>query len=640
MAQRGGLVKRRHLGDEIDDSSYGTDTTEPNSKRLKIDTAIETSEDDLSTHLHKEFERRAIGEKNNRMTLPEQVMATWAPRYTHEFYTACKWYDRAWDRTCLLNDYLRIMSILICIGFPHWDDFKKIFIDRQRTDKNLPFQLEDLRRKDFLGHTFGTSFRDKQRCFCRPRTIIQRQKPIHLKEGDQLPCVGQFKDIGHGAFGEVRKNYIAKGYLMYKNRSLNSTDTAVAVKSISDRTVRKLELRNLRELRSCLSEHKCIMVNIATIIEKSETATNKIYHLLYDVAAFDLGVFLTNYPTQQRALRKEAGRDGRNDSLNMEAADLFEASSNLADALDFIHNRLHNPEGRISLAHNDIKPENILVVYPDSTDPDHTYPAGLWKLTDFGLSRVKDPHKPTADFLSAEPFPIITERTHRLKPSASVSKSFPKRPPGTYTAPELDQTGKDPERMDGRRADRWSFGCVLSEVVAYAVQMDPSLVQELQNIVTIRFYDVETKKLHSGFQNFLEKLPEKAPVNDREPNSSAWITSCTELIRDIVVAEPPDKRLGPGAIRDKLWDITHSIRPYKRSRFHHDLSRIDTNMENGNWSSSPESESPIELEDQPQTSSVVLSSTDSKSENGDSPRKVRRRPTITLTPAAESSGSS
>jgi serine/threonine protein kinase len=96
---------------------------------------------------------------------------------------------------------------------------------------------------------------------------------------------------------------------------------------------------------------------------------NKIYHILYEVAPYDLNDFLTTQSSQLRVRRVETAPLSRKNSINMQSDDLILESRNLADALDYLHNRLYDTK-KISLAHNDIKPDN-LVVYPDNTDHKH-----------------------------------------------------------------------------------------------------------------------------------------------------------------------------------------------------------------------------------------------------------------------------
>ncbi|KAI4616733.1 hypothetical protein J4E80_006008 [Alternaria sp. BMP 0032] len=176
---------------------------------------------------------------------------------------------------------------------------------------------------------------------------------------------------------------------------------AVAVETISGKDARKGEFNNLKELRQCLSDHTRIMVNLVTMVEKS--SPNDIYHIVYELAAYDLNVFLTKMRHKLRKRRHATATPERTGSANMWPGDLISESVNLADALDYLHNRLYSTKLHSSLSHNDIKPENILAVYPETTTKNELYPVGQWKLADFGLAVIKIRRSPEgpSKYLSA-----------------------------------------------------------------------------------------------------------------------------------------------------------------------------------------------------------------------------------------------
>ena len=414
-----------------------------------------------------------------------------------------------------------------------------------------------------------------------------------------------------------------------------SQPKAVAIKSVSDRKVSKVEFDNLKSLRRCLSGHKSIMVNLATMVENSEK-NGTIHHIIYELAAYDLNVFLTTLPQNLRNERHESASPERTYSAHMWSGDLILESRNLADALDYLHNRLYNTTS-ISLSHNDFRPENILVVYPDSTDTWERYPVGKWKIADFGLSRVKPKRPPGSKHLHAEeavPIPPKADITHRIERSVSVSKTVPKRDPGRYTAPELEQ--KIPQKTDGRSADLWSFGCVLSEVVTYAVKLDCQLVKDFRdalgqpNLPDERFYHHGTKQVKSQFHEYLDSL-DSLPVGEHEdcriPKNTQWIGTCIELVKGIVIADPK-KRLGAGEIRDRLRDIDHFMRREKRLWLDNHL-HVDTNNVSATESYSPgaanasATESPTEMEE-------------FKLDAGKLNEALSRTPSILISPASHS----
>jgi serine/threonine protein kinase len=385
-------------------------------------------------------------------------------------------------------------------------------------------------------------------------------------------------------------------------KSLNSTDAVqqkrlVAIKSVPDTNAPKVEFDNLTELRGCLSEHTRIMVNLATMLEYSEHG-GTMHHIVYELAAYDLNKFLTLPRHSSRQFRHDSASPERTRSKDMWPGDLIQESRNLADALDFLHNRLYDKwGGSISLSHNDIRPENILVFYPDSKDTWDRYPVGKWKFADFGLSRVKPRKWARNKHLSVDSAAtnlLEVDPTHRDELSTSVSNTTPVRDPGRYTAPELDQK-IDPlsqikKKEDGRRADLWSLGCVLSEVITYAVKLDSRRVEVFRkelgepNLPNRRFYDHLTKDVKIQLLSHLDSLPNVA-LGDKRSTNDLWIRSSIELVKEIVVKDPR-QRLQAGEIRDKLGKIDHSMRHDKEFWLERSLA-IDTTHMNGNHSPSP-----------------------------------------------------
>jgi hypothetical protein len=222
-------LKRLHEGDE--DSSYSSDPKRPVPKKPKLQTDRQhlrsepnsTSPKDMQNYLYTELEKKQVGEEHNKIILPSDVKAIWAPRSVHSFYTNQSWYNAAWDKDCTLDAYLQIMSILIWINYTAemWKDFKDDFIVPKRNDKCLPFELKVL--QNLLGSRSGAlarAFYDAQPIFC-PLVIEERNEPITLEKTQRLPWLEEPEEIGRGAGGVVQKHKIAAGHLIYSNRGRN-----------------------------------------------------------------------------------------------------------------------------------------------------------------------------------------------------------------------------------------------------------------------------------------------------------------------------------------------------------------------------------------------------------------------------------
>jgi serine/threonine protein kinase len=328
----------------------------------------------------------------------------------------------------------------------------------------------------------------------------------------------------------------------------------IAIKSIADKRIHKEEFENLKELRKCLSKHGSIMVNIATIIQDGGMS-GPVHHLIYELAAYDLDVFLTTARGHTRSIRHDSAGPKRTNSALMRPRDLMHESVNLADALEYLHHRLIYTGASISLAHNDIKPGNVLVFYPDGADTEPHCPVGHWKIADFGLSKIK--HRKPKDLITPLAEPASLGPSHRR--DNSVSKTAPKRAPGRYTAPELDQDTD--MKTYGTEADVWSFGCVFAEILAYCIDLNHEHVEELrqgleEDSKDDRFYDVNNKQVKTSFLNHLESL--KTKEGKMLENDAETIKDCVDLINKIVRTDP-HARLGAREINNELRSIYNSM---------------------------------------------------------------------------------
>lgn len=185
-----------------------------------------------------------------------------------------------------------------------------------------------------------------------------------------------------------------------------------------------VELRNLRDMRNSLSQHRNIALHQAILIKEEQ------YYIFHDLAKADLYTFVY-----------EAEDFDKYFSLPGCLPRLFKAIYNLADALGFLHSRLTLDESEYVGCHMDLKPENILVFqrHDDETVCD-------FKISDFGISRLKrNPHHHGNTTSSG---------SQRAKERGETTKTAPRRGTGEFMAPEMG--GK----KVGRAVDVWSIGCI------------------------------------------------------------------------------------------------------------------------------------------------------------------------------------
>lgn len=321
------------------------------------------------------------------------------------------------------------------------------------------------------------------------------------------------------------------------------------------------------------------MVNIATFSCPNE------FIIMYDLAEYDLEKFLVPEGDPM-------------ESNPFTAADLIQEAAHLADALQFLHSHLSPSAGEVACAHNDLKPSNILVFRPQS--PDDEYPVGMWKITDFGIARLKPkrsrkPHTvheeptitpPTSPtrvthssigissaedvFYNAEVPDMLhpDEANHRIADRArrfsiqsassrfSLSKTEAKRDPGRFTAPEVVKLGE--KQIDARLGDVWSFACILSEVLVFSI--DRLLVKDFRdkcfeiNQRDERFYDEGTKQLKPGIMEWLENISKCRPAA-----ATIWYRDCTQLIEKVLGAKDPGTRPAARDIRVELHKIRRGM---------------------------------------------------------------------------------
>jgi hypothetical protein len=167
-------TNQEHLSDLREASPESTqapaggqlDADDKNNTTLQADQQpVDTG--DIKYDIFKELKSRELGEEGKPIVLPEDVKRIWARTYSRGFYTSQAWYNSAWDKSDFMDQFIQIMSILIRIDFGRWERFDAIFVDRtDRSDRNLPFDLEELQEEDFLGKLTGSIFHAAQFTFC------------------------------------------------------------------------------------------------------------------------------------------------------------------------------------------------------------------------------------------------------------------------------------------------------------------------------------------------------------------------------------------------------------------------------------------------------------------------------------------
>ncbi|KAJ9637662.1 hypothetical protein H2199_007152 [Coniosporium tulheliwenetii] len=389
-------------------------------------------------------------------------------------------YPKVWDQPRLKrvqSDMILILSILVYIGAQ--DSFLKLFHPETgeplSVDSDLPLEDEQLDFLDSPGHR--QTFDERQFWFI-PETVHETfsQKTQVIKDvRRRLPFEYREENVGMGGYGEVSLICIPPGYIKHEERGGSDQELLVACKKIVPSKDFSKEVDNLQILKESITSHSRIMLHQATI----KHGLN--HYILFPYAEFgDLEVFFhcgyTSDGFQRYLWPQEFKEFAEISDANITKRVLLLLSEcfALADAIAWLHNGItvENTSTRMFCAHMDLKPANVLI----KKWKDGRCGVGRWMISDFGISAFKeDTEKQDSRFVSIRDW--YSEVTLNTRP---------KRYEGTYQAPEV----QDPETFPGasssspanrkgigRKSDIWSYGCILSEVLAFALGKDELVTQ-------------------------------------------------------------------------------------------------------------------------------------------------------------------
>ncbi|KAH7403385.1 kinase-like domain-containing protein [Cadophora sp. MPI-SDFR-AT-0126] len=462
----------------------------------------------------------------------------------------------------LKEQLLRTISILVHINWPHWDRFRRIFFDRRysndvlRIDKNIKgYTQAQLEAEGFLAKPrYAIEFLRVRDSFFP--ILIKNGMVKIFRKGRILPFIKQGNDsveLGSGGFGTVTKEIIAKNQFRVdvKNKTTYDDPYDVARKEFEQAADFQKEVENLVSLRKASSTHGRIATFLAII------SIGNHFNILSDVALMDLEEFL----------------EGRHTEFEVTQESLMGELALIADALRWLHDGIYIPKSGDSkpderkksglkfCCHMDIKPENILI---HSRGESHFKSVGEWKISDFGISRIKDsPRRSTTTYQPeivstlehlAVPDLLLGDLTGKLTPGNHTGAQ---RPSGTWTAPEVHRGAK----AVGRESDIWSFGCVF--VLVCSLALGPLEIQKLQskrgktaagyNYDAARgdsFYETKGKDLvlNSHIDSWLKSLP------GRCEHRKDFLNNCYHLAYSTLAIDPT-KRLNALQLHQALDTI-------------------------------------------------------------------------------------
>jgi serine/threonine protein kinase len=204
----------------------------------------------------------------------------------------------------------------------------------------------------------------------------------------------------------------------------------------------------------------------------------------------------------------------------------------------------------------DLKPDNILIDI--DRRPANPSTVGRWILTDFGLSAFRED-----DQLYMSNFSSIQDYYER-----DISMyTAPRRAPGAYQPPEVEKEDHDFRNTGiptiqgtaGRRGDVWSFGCILAEVITFAVGQGSAVkrfrVARKGSYRTDYFYEKSGVGTLSKSQEPAEYQVRTVVVDwlrtlgSEYHNTSRIVECCVQTILDILVTEG---RVRPKSLRLRM----------------------------------------------------------------------------------------
>jgi serine/threonine protein kinase len=313
----------------------------------------------------------------------------------------------------------------------------------------------------------------------------------------------------------------------------------VARKSFPARGDFRKEAQNLARFNGSLSDHKRIVKYLAviTIQDEEDEGAPKEFNILLPLADADLQHFLS-----------EPCYDSRCGGI----VELILEASNLADAIRWLHGGLRISGKVLFCCHMDLKLDNILVYL------DHPSRVGWWKISDFGISSMVErttsehsPRRPSSALLSV---PSPAQSLARITGTARFSVH---RPPGPYTAPEMEYGNEV-----GPSSDIWSFGCILYQVLARGAggiellkELDDKRMSMENGSTNDHFYQRTNRGncLHPSVSEWLESphsLPNGSFV-DR-----IMVMNCKLLIQQMLRFDPK-RRPNAEQLHDKLAEIAN-----------------------------------------------------------------------------------
>ncbi|KAE8362432.1 kinase-like domain-containing protein [Aspergillus caelatus] len=388
-------------------------------------------------------------------------------------------------------------------------------------DTKLPIPLETA---TFRFPLQGVEFYHKQFRFCAV-TLMKREEVVYEEYRLQcpLPYLQETK-IGEGAFGQVWKVRIEEQHFQSRSeRTANTEALELARKDFQLRREGRGEQEILDKILDQPRRHKNIMVALASL------QYGPTYSLFFPLASCNLWQYLNGVYSEDRFPP----------STWEEKKDIYSRGVTLAGALAFLHHEFRDQK---------LEPHNILVF--DAYGPSET-----WKITDFGLSRVKG--RGLDGEADVELVMPIIGRGHGRQRHVQEPSTLNRRGEGTYLAPECSL----PSGRVSSASDVWSFGCIISLVMSYIDSGYSGVVafarQRRRQDHGDKFYTIRhgKPKLSPVVIAWYEKLKHRARASSFAMEHEV-VSRTLDFLQKYVLHPIRDQRVSSREVEDTLASIS------------------------------------------------------------------------------------
>lgn len=399
----------------------------------------------------------------------------------------------------------------------------------------LPARREDLLYLFDGDGITADKITSKQTCFCP--VLIHKRMEVRVQNPNdaRLPYLADKQKIGSGSFGTVYSVRIAKGYFYDPETQTENPEPIVLARKDYDVSP-DFSKRGQGEhdiiqkiLKSTAWKCKNILENVGSL-EIGNT-----YSLFMPLAICDLQCYMREHTPIEPSTAKAK-------------ANIVRCAEGLAGGLRFLHKEMQTSDLLENLVcyHMDLKPSNVLV-FRDTTYSEFD-DGKIWKLSDFGMARVKIRGQKTTEERDFNTWFKPKKQPLESTPSPTLNR----RGEGTYLAPE--SISATPSMKTS--SDVWALGCVISVVFAYMEEgrrgieayQDARMVDGIDRFFVRGIFSGH--RLNSAVTAHHKYIAKQA--RRRSPGEAQIVSDMLSYLEKSVFKLDPKERGGAGDVQEEL----------------------------------------------------------------------------------------